>query len=325
MKLKKHCYFFGMVLLFAVNITGFAQNVDETEMPLTIIIPTGYDFTKLKNQSIHSPALGAGFLAGEQNLPFSEVETQFLGMAIYQPFMFTDELILGLPKTFHQIDAMFDGRIKRHQLLAMFKSASDKPVNGGLHTFQTAAAWGYEIIRRPNISLILGAALAVSDFGMDVPIMPLPLIRFNLNTQWFVSKFEFLSGPNLSFTVAPYKRIRLSADMRMDNYRFIEDLNYEFTLWYRLFGADSDVGDFAGIGFGIKNEIIGFDLSKDFASAESFDIQMNSIFAAIDLSILTIQGGWVFDSAYFVDDKKRGNPGDGFYVSIQGIIPINVK
>jgi hypothetical protein len=94
--------------------------------------------------------------------------------------------------------------------------------------------------------------------------------------------------------------------------------------WYRLFGADHEMGDFAGIGIGIKNEITGFDLSKESGGAETFDIQRNSVFAAIDLSLINIQCGWIFDSAYFADDEKLRDAGKGFFASIQATIPLGM-
>lgn len=84
------------------------------------------------------------------------------------------------------------------------------------------------------------------------------------------------------------------------------------------------MGDFAGIGIGFKNDSVDFSLSSD-QSIKSFEIQNTSIFAAIDLSILTIQGGWIFDSRYLVNDKNTGSLGKGFYISVQGIIPIQKK
>jgi hypothetical protein len=312
------------VLITAITTLGFSQEMEDAENPITLIIPVAYDVIRLGDLTIHSPALGFGFLLGEQNTLFTEVERQFMGIALYQPFIFSDTVLPGLPNMFHQIDVLFDGRIKRHQILAIFKSASDKPIAGGLNTIQAGAAWGYELVQNEHVSLILGAAVVVAEMGLPTPVMPMPLIRFNLDTQYFVSKFEFLTGPNLDFTIAPREKIRFTAEMRMDNFRFIEDLNYEFTLWYRLFSADHEMGDFAGIGVGIKNEITGFDLSNKSGRAETFDMQQNSVFAEIDLSLINIQGGWIFDSAYFADDEKIKDAGKGFYASIQATIPIGV-
>ncbi|MDR3173408.1 MAG: hypothetical protein LBU19_04080 [Treponema sp.] len=233
-------------------------------------------------------------MSGDQDFPFTEVDCRFFGLALYQPFFFGEEPLPGVPKQFHQIDAVFDGRMRRHQLLLIFKSAADKPIAGGLNTFQAGLGWGYEVIRRPQVSLILGGALGVSNFGLTLPsgaawpVLPLPLIRFGIDTPWFVSSFEFLTSPNLSFTVAPKERVRFTADMRMDNYRSIGDLVGEWVLWYRFFPSEHRLGDFAGIGAGFKNDSVDFGLSRN---GEKFELQQSSAFAVLDFTLLKLQGG----------------------------------
>nr|AGS53711.1 hypothetical protein [uncultured bacterium contig00068] len=319
------CSAFFLLLFFGIATAIFGQDVVQ-ETPSLFLLPFGYDFLRFEENAVHNPALGVGFLSGEQDIPFDKVDRRFFGLALYRPLIFTTPPF-EIPKYIHQIETLFDGRIQRHQLLFIFKSSSDKPVYGGLHTFQGAAGWGYEIVRKPQMSLILGGVIAVTDFGITLPsgaawpVLPLPFIRFGIDTQWFALSFDFLTGPNLEFTVAPKERIRFTADMRMDYYRSITDLIYEFTLWYRLFTPEHKLGDFAGIGLGVKNDSMDFTLANNM----SFELQQTSVFAVVDLSLVKIQGGWIFDSRYITNDQKNGSPGSGFFVSIQGIIPINLR
>jgi hypothetical protein len=184
------------------------------------------------------------------------------------------------------------------------------------------------VIRTQSVSLILGGAVAVGDFGLTLPsgelwpVIPVPLVRFGIDTQWFVSSFDFLTGPNFSFTIAPKEKIHFTGDMRMDYYRSINDLICEYILWYRLFGNEHKLGDFAGIGLGFKNDSVDFFLSE---SKKTFELQQSSVFAIFDLSILKIEGGWIFASRYLMNGEKTGSPGKGFYVSIQGIIPVSKR
>jgi hypothetical protein len=298
-----------------------AQESDPENDPFILFLPIGYDFLRLEKQTIHSATGGIGFMYGEQNLPFDQVKNRFLGMALYRPFVFTETPNPDMPKLYHGIRGIFDSRIGRHQILAILSANSDVPLYGGLNTFRLASGWGYEIISKAHISLILGAVAGVGDFGFGSPVMPLPLVRFGVDTKWFTSSFDFMTGPNLSFTIAPKERIRFSADMEMETFRSIADLNCEFTLWYRLFKPGHKVEDFAGIGVGFKNELTSFDLSRD-VSREKFELQKSSVLATLDLSLLTIQAGWVIDSNYLLDDEKAGSSGNGFFLSVQGMIPL---
>jgi hypothetical protein len=56
--------------------------------------------------------------------------------------------------------------------------------------------------------------------------------------------------------------------------------------------------------------------------AKIYELQQTSIFAVIDFTVLTVRGGWIFHSANLLDGKKVSNPGKGFYISIEGMIPI---
>jgi hypothetical protein len=255
----------------------------EDKEPLVIFIPVGYEFAQFADQSVHAPALGVGFMLGEQDIPFDQVERRFMGLAVYQPYFFSEEPFPEVPKMLHQIGGMFDGRIGRHQLMFIFNGPSDKPFAGGLNTFRVGAGWGYEFIRRSHVSLILGAVVGVSDFGITTPsgsiwpVTPLPLICFGLDTQWFASTFDFITGPIFQFTLAPKERIRLTGELRMETYE-LAHLDCEFALWYRLFSTEHKMGDFAGIGLGYKNSLVGFDLSRNINTAKTFELQYNSVF-----------------------------------------------
>ncbi|MDR2662262.1 MAG: hypothetical protein LBC31_04620 [Treponema sp.] len=320
------CIVLSFLGLFTIPAV-YGQEREKKTDPFVFFLPVGYDLLVLEEQTLHSPVGGAGFLVGEQDLPFDRIERRLMGLAAYQSFIFTREPFPGSPKTLHQIGGVFDARVKRHQILALFGANSDKPLFGGINTFQFAAGYGYEIVRRPRVSLILGAMLGVKDFGITLPsgdpwlLVPLPLIRFGVDSRWFASSFDFIAGPGFNFTLGPKERIRFTGNMSMETYRSIEDINCEFTVWYRLFKPDHKLGDFAGIGAGFKHGTTNFDLSSEI-KAETFGLRRTSVFAVIDLSFLKIQGGWVIDSHYLLEGEKTGVPGKGFFFSVQGMIPV---
>jgi hypothetical protein len=315
------------VLLFLFIYAGhivYAQ--EEPERRAFSIIPmASYDYVHLDEQAIHSPSLGIAVTAGDYGNDFTDIHRSFFGVAKYQPVFFKQNAGKG---TFHQIDLMLDGRIERHQLLAMFQSDSDKPAVGGLHTFQAGAGWGYEVIHNSSVSLILGAALAAGDFGIELPngeplpVTLLPIVRFNFTSKWFDGAFEFLTGPELSFTIAPEKRIRFSGEIEIDGFESINDVTGEGILWYRFFPessgvAPSSLGDFLGIGLGIRNDSFGFDLTG--SNKDTFESQYTSIFATVDATALQISAGYIFDSRELYNDTMIRNTGQVFFISVQAM------
>jgi hypothetical protein len=112
------------------------------EGPFILFLPIGYDFLRLEEQTIHSAAGGIGFMYGEQDLPFDQAQNRFLGMALYMPFIFTEIPSPDMPKLYHEIRGIFDGRLGRHQILAILSTNSDAPIYGGLNTFRAGGGWG---------------------------------------------------------------------------------------------------------------------------------------------------------------------------------------
>jgi hypothetical protein len=311
-------------LLFSVHTTYPEEGLKNKDF--SIIPLASYDYIHLAEQTIHTPALGIAIIAGDYDKDYMDINKSFFGVSMYQPVFISYAVD---HKIYHQIDVLLDGRIERHQLLGIFRSASDEPVSGGFQTFQAGAGWGYELIRNSSVSFILGAAVAVGDFGIDLPngdtlpVLPLPLIRLKFKTEWLAGSFDFLTGPNLSFIIAPDMRIRFTADVRMDYYRSVEDVIGEGIIWYRFFPVEhsgiskSSLGDFLGIGLGIKNESFGFDLAG--AVDKTFESQYTSIFGLLDISILQISAGYIFDSRNLYNENVKENTGKGYYISVQGM------
>jgi hypothetical protein len=316
---KKLQFLFSLIFIVCMVTELSGQEPEPAKYTFVLFLPVGYNYIRLDEQTVHSPAAGFGFLVGEQDIPFDQVERRFMGLAVYQPYFFSEEPFPEAPKMLHQIGGMFDGRLKRQQLIFIFNAPSDKPVVGGFNTFRIGAGWGYEVIRRPQVSLILGAVVGVNDFGITLPsgsiwpVMPLPMIRFALDTQWFASTFDFITGPNFQFTAAPKARLRLTGDMRLETYDSLAHLDCEFAVWYRLFDTEHRMGDFAGIGLGFKNTLVGFDLSRNVNYVKTFELQHNAVFAAVDISILKLKLVGFMAALTLLISKKKEVPAADFF------------
>jgi hypothetical protein len=176
----------------------------------------------------------------------------------------------------------------------------------------------YEFIRTEHMALTLGLGLGIGDFGIELPggeslpVMPMPIVRFNVDTSFVDLSFEYLKKPVLNITLFPEYRIRLVNTFGMNQFRDIRDLLFDTMLMYRFFSKESKLGDFAGVGVGIKNGVIGFPLSK---KEKSYEAVYNSVYAQIDLSFLRINGGYLFNSVEIHDLDRTKDIGDGFFVS----------
>lgn len=304
-----------LVILFMISTAAIAEEQNNTTKDEVKIIPVvQYDYLSLDSQSIQSPGTG---------LILQSDDVMFVG--VYTRHTFGEELSYDYPDVYHTIDTLLDGKIERHQYLGIFKSESDLPVAGGLHTFQAAAVYGYEVIAGGQLSLVLGGGLAVSDFGIERsngepwPVIPVPLVRMNYSAEWIKAKFECITSPNLSFTLAPESRLRLSGDLRMDQTRDMRDLIFDVALAYRFFKPGHEMGDFAGVSAGFKNDNYGAFCLKGKDGEESIEVHYYSVYGTLDLSLLKITCGYAFNGRELYREEYKVDAGSGYYVSVQGL------
>jgi hypothetical protein len=300
--MMKQQILFLLVALGAATAAFSDQPIEEESRKTSYIPVLTYDLLSLERETIHSP--GIGLIAMNESVT---------AVALYTRHSTVKSSLEEYPDLYHSLEFLIDGKKERHNYLLIFCSNSDKPGYGGLHTFQSAAVYGYEVVGRTDLSITLGGGLAVSDFGIELdngepwPLFPVPLVRINYTSTLAEASFEFLTGPNLSLTLAPQKQIRLTADFRMDQFRNLQDLIFEGALHYRFLPESHPMGDLAGLALGVKNNIYTFDLAKEKTVRE---LQYYSVFGELDLTLLKIGGGWAFTGR---------DEGSGFHFSIQGM------
>ncbi len=304
----------SLLIILTMSTAAFAEDSGERKTDETNFIPlVKYDYLSLDSQEIQSP--GAGLVIKNDDVMF---------VGLYTRHSFTETPSDNYPDVYHSIDTLLDGKKNRHRYIGIFKSESDKPVAGGLNTFQAAAVYGYEVVHDGNFSLVLGGGLAASDFGIDRPngepwpVIPVPLIRMLYSSDLVDSKFEFLTSPNFSFTLGPKSQIRFTGDFRMDQLRDKRDIIFECSLGYRFLPADHEMGDFAGVALGFKNDNYGAFVPAE-GDDEALEIHYYSVFGVIDLTILKISAGYAFGGRELYRDDKKNDLGDGYFVSVQGL------
>ena len=267
------------------------------------IIPVGnYDTLATGDRVINST--GGGVLLLDE-------PSMFVGRYAYQSIEPVQQP--GDPTRFHAIEALYDGSKGRHRFLTLSKATSDSPVAGGWHTFQAASVYGYTILEGPRSSLTVGGGLALSDFGIETetgrtwPLLPVPFVQASFNSPLVELAFDFITGPNLTMVLAPERDLRLVADVRLDQFRDVQDILFEAALAYRLLSV------------GVANQSFSVDLAKE---EKTVDIGSYTAFAEVDLTILTVSGGYAFAGWERRDDVLETDTGDGFFLSVQALLPL---
>jgi len=305
------CY---VLLAFITSIELYAE---DTTKDWTITPLLNYEYLTFNRQNVHSPGEGIMFTKGNITPALSEERDSLLIAGVFKQY-FVHEEQNGYPDVYHNINIMIDRKIKRHLILGLVVAESDKPFYGGWRSFIAGPAYGYEFIRIENVSLTLGIGIGIGDFGIELPnggnllVMPIPVIRFNMDTSFMDLSFEFLNKPVLNITLLPDYRIRLINSFTVNQFRDIRDLLFDTRLMFRFFSSESKFGDFAGLGVGFKNGAFGFALAKE---EKSYEVVYHSVYGMLDLSFLQIQGGYSFNGLEIYDLKRKKDIGDGFFIN----------
>lgn len=307
---KKRCFPMALraaLLLFAAAPAAW------TDSGFLVIPLARYELLSLESQTLHSP--GTGVVVAGENL---------VCVGMYTRHMFGQDLKLDYPDTYHSIELVADGRSERHRYLAAFQSRADLPGAGGVRTFQAVTVYGYEVVQEPRFSLVLGGGLGINDFGIEMargspwPLLPVPLIRAAWESPLVNADLEFITGPNLTITLAPQSRLHATADARLDQLRDPRDLFFEGALVYRFLTPEHPLGDLASFAVGFKSDTYAFAREQ---KKESIELHYYALFATVDLALLKLSGGYAFDSRLRYRERISEPAGNGWFISVNVLYP----
>jgi hypothetical protein len=315
------CLYFLIIIFFGA-VACYAQ--DEAEGSFTRITPlAGYEYLRFDQQQFYSPGEELTFARGEGS-------GLFMLQASAKQYFLEQENPAGreYEGPYHSDTLMLLQKTGSHRFVAFLDTSSSEPVYGGLRTFGAGLGYMNEFMRDERGSLTAGGYLVVTDSGIEYgggkiwPLYPKPVVLYEFDSEFFAVDASLSTTPELDFTVLPENRIRLAAgaSLSMDRLRGARDLLFDCALWYRFFDKESEHGDFAGLGVGIKNSGLCFDFGE---KNKSYELQYYSLYGTLDLSFVRISGGYSFKGRETLDSGSSGSfdkvraLGSGYFVSVQ--------
>lgn len=246
----------------------------------------------------------------------------FLVMLDYSRSSLEEDRPEGYPGVYGNVEFVFRKNQGRHQFFTLLKSSSDLPVAGGLGTLAFVGGYGNRVMERGRHTLLLGASLALSDWGIETgngtpwPVLPLPYVHYEYLNPVVSLIAEFITSPMLEVTLGPGSRFRFNSSLLVADASAWDEggIQYDANLEYRFFPGDHEWGDFAGLRAGFRADEYSADLSG--GNDESLSLAWNSLYTTLDLSFLEITGGYAFGKS-LTGNETIQNPGDGFFMSLQ--------
>lgn len=322
-----------VIALTMIMVGSFTIAAQEQDRSATHVIPLlFYDLVIFDSRTLHTPGVGLALTFGDMEPPTPAQTDNLLVAAIYRARVFESQPRFDYPRLYHDINFILHGKRGRHQYMVLFESYSDQPIFGGLRTLTFGGGYAYEVVNRQNgptrHSFVLGGGLGIFYSGIkladgrDWPLLPVPLIRYELRNPWFALTFDMKTKPALDFSIGAEQRFRFNAALGLTTLvpRRLRNFVYDFSLEYRFFDDDfmvgeTHLGDFAGarVGFALNDTpglVVGG--SED----GSIKLSWYQIYATLDFSFLTVTTGYAFAGEAMYDDQHIYGLDDGLFLSV---------
>ncbi len=303
---------FSILMFSTVFLYSSASGEDSRQSAIL------YQGEQLSLQEQQIKRHSAGLYHQQPNLKF---------VGLYSLSEFQESLFHGFSQSYRSVDLLFDASGEKFEYLGIYRSETDHPSIAKLHTFQAATAIGYKISTTDTSKLTIGGGVAVGDFGVELsggkslPVIPVPLIRWNYQTSFLQSKIEFLTSPNWEITLCNSCDFSLAGDFRMDQLRDDRDLIYETRIDYKLFPATSELRNAIKLSIGMKNDSLGEYVLEAGDGEETFEFHYKAAFISLDASLLKIEAGYAFSGRELYRGEEKRGVGGGQFLSLSVAAP----
>jgi len=303
--------FLILAFLFFIVFAAFSQ---------TRVMPVpSYRYISFDTFKIHSPSLGFTLIQTDP-----EQSDKFFTSTISYTSHIATEIDNEYPDLYHSAIFSFRKIDGRHNISGNFNAFTDEPLYGGTRTFTSMFGYTTQIIKREHFSMGLGGSIMIMHMGPTVGdgvpwmVWPMPMFNFVWEYDWFTCTII----PGARITVGPKYPLTLVL-------RFHTILEYDGSLWYRIFKDGDYNSELAGFGAGFKRDLTRMMISD----GGRYGIDHYAIYGSIRLfRLIELNGGWNFNGrekynkleiadmfrmfGYSANRGYKENVGNGYYVSL---------
>lgn len=309
-----------IVLLFTTLILScalFAQNKTSVMPVLT------YQTTQL--EELKSSSYGGGLIfnnlwtSDENPLDMKSFTVQFT----YLLDNLKAKAVLDENKMFfHQMSLNGMYHSGKHDL-AVFASASGNKPFSSMKGLSLGTTYIYHIFDNQKWAFNIGGGLFFTQIqigNVTIPVIPLPIFSASYTNSFLTSSLSFMGAPSLSISLFNKSPLRFSAAVQMAGFTSISDLSGHASIRY-YFLPEHPLLKILNVQLGVERTVKSYLITNEKNDVNSYGASNWGIYGAFDASVLTIKAGYLFEGNQKYNLKDAGKTGQGWYCSIQGIIP----
>ena len=305
---------------FISNLT--AQEKSQREYKFNVIPQLDFSMLQLENNAfMFSPSGNFQFKYQKEEGAAIKGPDVIAGSLSYGQDLFSNDYSIMGEKYFHKLGAFGKVVSGKNTFLLKLDGRGAKPFES-YKNFEGLLFYARKIIDSDTTSLDIGGGLAATDTGivlagLDVFIVPLPMIHFSFKNQIIDAEMEWIGMPDAIITLFPENIFRIHGTFALAGFDLPKDIMGDLALCFYPF-RDGFLKDLAYISAGISHEVKKLRIDTE----NSLKYDYFTAYGQISITALTIRGGYAFGGRQTFRGKESKITKDydgGFYATVQAM------
>ena len=203
-----------------------------------------------------------------------------------------------------------------------------KVTDRGAHPFESYKSWegllfySRDIIKKDSMTLAIGGGLAATDLGIviggiDIFVVPLPMIYFAFKNQIIKTEMEWIGLPMVSLMLFPEKMFRVRCSASLAGFDLPVDIQWDCALSFYPVKKEP-FNELVSISAGVASNVKKLRIN----TKDSFKYQYYCAYGELSITALTIRGGYAFDGKQILrtsNGKSTIKYNGGIYATVSGM------
>ena len=299
-----------------------AAQAPAKEFTFNVIPVLGFDMLQLEKESfVLTPSGTLQFMRRKDASSTSRQPDVIAAGASYSQSIFTKKIEGYDERQFHSMSVFAQVAAGKNNFMMQLALSGAKPFDS-YKNFNGVLMYGRQLIKTDSITFTAGGGIIAADLGLKIGsfepfVIPLPLLQFAYNSEYFNASFDWIGLPSVSLTLLPHKMFRFKGSCSLGGFDLPSDLKFDCAVCcYPL--TKTKMGDFMSISAGITNSQKGFKIDNK----NSLKYQYYSAYGELSLTLITLRAGYAFGGKQTLtagDEKFKKDYDGGVFATIQAM------
>lgn len=310
------------ILIFLASLNLSAQEKSQKEYKFNVIPQIDFGMFQLENDTLlYSPS---GTLMFKYQ---KEEEAEINGPDVIAcSFSYGQDIFSKYDseineKQFHKLGLFGKVVSAKNTFLLKIDDRGAKPFES-YKNFEGLFFYSRKIIDSNSTQLDIGGGLAATDTGivlggLDIFIVPLPMIHFSYKNQFIDTEMEWIGIPDAFITLFPLNMFRIRSYLALAGFDLPKDIQGDIGLCCYPF-KDGFLKDLASVSLGATHEVKKFRINTE----KSIKYDYFTAYGQLSITALKIRGGYAFGGrqTFRGPECKYAKEYDGgFFLNVQAM------